>query len=103
MSTIKECPTTYSSSSALDIGEIHAELERVLNSERFRKAPSLSQLLQYLVSTNLDGHAAHIKETTIGIEVFGRPGNFDGRTDNIVRVQAHRLRKLLEGYYAGKG
>jgi hypothetical protein len=35
--------------------------------------------------------------------VFHRAGDFDSRMDNIVRVHAYRLRKLLETWYAGEG
>jgi hypothetical protein len=83
--------------------EIHASLDRILNSDKFRKTPSLRHFLKYLVDQTLEGHTAQIKESVIAIEVFGRREDFDGRLDNIVRVQAHRLRKLLETYYAQEG
>jgi hypothetical protein len=78
-------------------------LERLLNSEAFRKSSNLRHLLRYLVMQTLEGHPEQIKESVIAIEVFSRRDDFDGRLDNIVRVQAHRLRKLLEAYYAGEG
>lgn len=84
-------------------GEVQEQLERVLASERFRKSPSLSHLLRYLVTAMVSGRSDHLKETVIGIEVFGRRSDFDCRIDNIVRVQAHRLRKSLEAYYAEEG
>ncbi len=83
--------------------DVHAYLDRVLKSETFRKAPSLRQLLQYLVTKASEGHSEQIKESVIGIEVFGRREDFDGRIDNIVRVQAHRLRKILAVYYTNEG
>src|ERR1017187_7321511 len=86
----------------------HAEdltqyLERLLRAERFRKSPSLRQLLNYLVRKCAEGSVDDIKESTIAMDVFGRPPSFDSRLDNIVRVQAHRLRKRLEGYYEAEG
>lgn len=78
-------------------------LQRVLNSETFRKAPNLRHLLEYLVTKSNEGQTDHLKESVIAIEVFSRRTNFDGRIDNIVRVQAHRLRKLLDTYYAEEG
>ncbi len=83
--------------------EIQAHLDRILNSETFRRAPSLRQLLQFLVCHAARGGTGAIKESVIGMEVFGRSANFDGRIDNIVRVQVHRLRKLIEAYYADEG
>jgi hypothetical protein len=78
-------------------------LERVLNSDAFRKAPNLRHLLEYLVTKSNEGLTDQLKESVLAIEVFGRRTDFDGRIDNIVRVQAHRLRKLLETYYAEEG
>jgi len=71
-------------------------LERLLQAERFRKSPSLRQLLEYLVRKCAEGSADDIKESTIAMDVFGRPTSFDSRLDNSVRVQDHRLRKTLE-------
>jgi hypothetical protein len=78
-------------------------IERLLRADRFRKSPSLRQLLDYLVRKCAEGSADNIKESTIAMDVFGRPTSFDSRLDNSVRVQAHRLRKTLEGYYEAEG
>jgi hypothetical protein len=94
---------TLPSTEAISAGEIRAHLDRILNSESLRKAPNLCHLLDYVVTKWAEGNARHIKESVIAIEVFGRRADFDGRIDNIVRVQAHRLRKLLETYYAEEG
>lgn len=80
-----------------------AALDRILHSEIFGKAPSLRHLLQYIVVQTLEGHPEQIKESIIAMDVFSRRSDFDGRIDNIVRVQAHRLRKLLETYYSDPG
>lgn len=45
----------------------------------------------------------HLKEVTVGIEVFERPASFDPRIDPVVRVQARRLRKKLHEYYSTAG
>jgi hypothetical protein len=47
--------------------------------------------------------ATHLKEYTIATEVFGRSGDFDARTDSVVRVQAKRLRAKLQEYYDTEG
>ena len=83
--------------------DVRLHLSRILNSETFRKALSLRHLLEYVVTEWAGGHSQQIKESVIAVEVFGRRVDFDGRIDNIVRVQAHRLRKLLETYYAAEG
>jgi hypothetical protein len=64
---------------------------------------TLQQLLQYLISRALDGSTESLKEYTIGVEAFGRPQDFDPKTDTIVRVQIHRLRQKLREYYDADG
>ena len=88
---------------ASDAEDLTQYLERLLRAERFRKSPSLRQLLEYLVRKCAEGSVDSIKESTIAMDVFGRPTSFDSRLDNSVRVQAHRLRKTLEGYYEAEG
>ncbi|MFN0170339.1 MAG: hypothetical protein ACKV22_28300, partial [Bryobacteraceae bacterium] len=78
---------------------IRAHLEKVLASELFSHAESLSRLLRFVVERTLDGQSDQIKEYTLGVEVFGRGDAFDPRLDTIVRVQARNLRAKLEKYY----
>ena len=89
--------------SGLDAAAVREYLNRLLYTERFRKAPSLRHFLEYLVTKTAEGRLDEIKESVIAIDVFGRSPEFDARLDNTVRVQAHRLRKLLESYYAAEG
>lgn len=63
----------------------------------------LVQLLDFLVASTLRGEAAHLKETTIGVAVFGRNPDYDPKVDTIVRSQAWRLRSKLRKYYASEG
>src|SRR5664279_1178985 len=83
--------------------EVSHYLEDLLKTDRFRKSPSLNHLLAYLVRKAVEGRNDEIKESIIAIDVFGRSCEFDGRLDNIVRVQAHRLRKILDAHYAAEG
>jgi hypothetical protein len=80
-----------------------AELEAVLQSPSFRRAPTLANLLAYLCEKRFAGEAAQIKEYSIGVEVFRRGASFDQDSNSIVRVEANRLRKRLAEYYAGEG
>lgn len=80
-----------------------AELESVLASRDFVRAPKLAQLLKYLCEKYFAGEANQIKEYSIGLEVFQRGALFDQDSDSIVRVEANRLRKRLAEYYAGEG
>ncbi len=80
-----------------------SELEAVLQSKAFTRAPTLAHLLSYLCETLFAGKACEIKEYSIGMEVFHRGSSFDQDSDSIVRVEANRLRKRLAEYYAAEG
>jgi len=91
------------STESIDLEAQRAELEAVLRSEHFTRAPMLAHLLSFLCEKLFAGEAHHIKEYTVGVEVFHRAPSFDQNSDSIVRVEANRLRKRLAAYYAGDG
>jgi hypothetical protein len=80
-----------------------AELESVLQSKYFTRAPTLANLLTFLCEKLFAGEAHQIKEYSVGVEVFHRGPSFDQDSDSIVRVEANRLRKRLAEYYAEEG
>jgi tetratricopeptide (TPR) repeat protein len=80
-----------------------AALDRLLESETFRGSPQLAAFLRFVVETTLRGDSGRLKGYTIGVEALGRPDDFDPQSDPIVRVEATRLRRTLERYYAGPG
>src|SRR5712691_10288043 len=83
--------------------EVRAALDRVVASEAFRHAPQLTAFLRFVVETTLRGENDRIKGYTIATEALGRAGDFDPERDPIVRIEAGRLRRALERYYAGAG
>src|SRR5580704_6107609 len=83
--------------------EERMEVEAVLRSGIFDRAPGLEQLFIYITSKFLEGSADDIKEYNIAVEAFGRGADFDQSRDSIVRVQAHRLRERLAEYYLSEG
>jgi hypothetical protein len=87
----------------IDLEAQRAELDTVLHSEPFMRAPTLANLLSYLCGKLFAGEAYQIKEYSVGVEVFRRGPSFDQDSDSIVRVEANRLRKRLAAYYAGEG
>ena len=91
------------SSETIELEAQRAELEAVLHSEQFTRAPTLANLLSYLCEKLFAGEAYQIKEYSVGVEVFHRGPSFDQDSDSIVRVEANRLRKRLAAYYAGDG
>jgi Tol biopolymer transport system component len=78
-------------------------LDRVLASHVFAQADRLRELLRFLVNKSLAGEASALKESLIGIEVFGRDPGYDPKVDNIVRTSARRVRAKLEEYYESEG
>jgi hypothetical protein len=84
-------------------GEERAELEAVLTSGIFSRAPALAHMLRYICERSFAGEAGGIKEYNIAVEALNRPPGFDQKKDSIVRVEAHRLRKRLKEYYQSEG
>ncbi|MDI1344738.1 MAG: hypothetical protein PSV22_11640 [Pseudolabrys sp.] len=83
--------------------EACAALGLVLASEAFRASPQLAAFLEFVVKAVLEVKGDRVKSYTIGVEVLRRPLNFDPQTDPTVRVEATRLRRALDRYYAGPG
>jgi hypothetical protein len=88
---------------SIDLESQRAELQALLGSKEFTRAPTLALLLTYLCERLFAGEANQIKEYSVGVEVFKRGASFDQDSDSIVRVEANRLRKRLAEYYAGEG
>ncbi len=89
--------------SVTEFKEERAELETILASGVFSRAPGLAQLLGYVCNKYFEGEASRVKEYNIAVEALGRPADFDQKRDSIVRVEAHRLRRRLALYYQGEG
>jgi hypothetical protein len=63
----------------------------------------MSRFLRFILEAQLDGREGELKESLIGIEVFGRKPGFDPKRDSTVRSEAARLRARLAEYYDGEG
>jgi hypothetical protein len=83
--------------------EIADAVARVVNSRTFRGKETLQRLLLYLCDRMLNGSAEALKEHTIGVELFGKPNDYDPQEDASVRVQIGRLRQKLEEYSRANG
>jgi len=83
--------------------EARLQLDRILASTGFVNSERLRRFLSYSVERSLQADWDHLKETVIGVEVFGRPAGYDPKTDAIVRVEAYRLRQRLSEYYLHQG
>jgi len=65
----------------------------------FAQSSRCKNFLDYVVLQTLSGKASQLKERTIGINVFGRPNDYDSGEDAIVRVTANEVRKRLGQFY----
>lgn len=83
--------------------EIWAEVDRIRMSSTMSGCNRPIQFLKFVVDATLRGEAAHLKETTIGVAVFGRSPDYDPKVDTVVRSHAWRLRSKLKKYYASEG
>jgi hypothetical protein len=78
-------------------------MNRIRESRTMKGCRRLTQLLEFVIGATLRGESEHLKETTIGVAVFGRTPDYDPKVDTIVRSQAWRLRAKLRQYYAAEG
>ena len=82
--------------------EMRDALARVVASDAFASAPRLQQFLSYVVEETIAGRGGAIVGKAIAVDVYGRRLEGDSG-QNLVRVEARRLRRRLDEYYAGIG
>jgi len=82
---------------------IREELERVLSSAAFARSARISKLLRFLVERHTEGRDEELKESLVGVGVFGRRPDYDPKLDSTVRTEAVRLRARLREYYSTEG
>lgn len=85
-----------------DQDQVLAQLERILQSEQFRKSNRLGRFLTYVVEQTLARNPETIRSYNIAVEVFGKGENFDPG-DPYVRNIARLTRQSLARYYAVAG
>jgi TolB-like protein/Tfp pilus assembly protein PilF len=83
--------------------EVRAQVDRILASRLFARSERLCRFLRFCVEQTLLERGDQLKEQLVGVEVFDRKGDYDPRTDPIVRVEAMRLRSKLKAYYTSAG
>lgn len=82
---------------------IKQELDRVLRSPEFANVARLREFLSYIVTESGAGRQDLILGKTIAQDVYGRGADIDGKGLSLVKVDAGRLRRRLDEYYAGSG
>lgn len=86
-----------------DESSIRQQLGRIRASSIFTRCESLFNFLEYVVEETLAGRGNTLKELVIGDALYGHQAPYDPRIDSTVRVEARRLRRKLDDYFAGEG
>ena len=79
------------------------EVQRILRSAQFRRAPKLQRFLELVCDYHSQGRSAEINEFAIATQAFGKGPDFDPSGDSLVRVQAREIRRRLREYYQSEG
>src|SRR6202007_307743 len=82
---------------------IQEQLERLLSNSHFSHSRRFPSFLRFVIDQTLSGQTDLLKERTLGIEIFGRPADYDTASDPIVRVTAAEIRKRIAQYYQEPG
>jgi hypothetical protein len=82
---------------------VHEQLERMLANPHFSHSRRFPSFLRFIAERTLSGQTDLLKERTLGIEIFGRPADYDTASDPIVRVTAAEIRKRIAQYYQEPG
>ena len=83
--------------------EILTQLSKILRSQVIRDSAMLRNFLSFIVKETLKPQGIHLKQYSIAVHAFNRSPDFDPTSDPIVRIQASRLRRILEQYYKEEG
>jgi hypothetical protein len=83
--------------------EVQRQLERILANPLFQTSQRFSRFLRFAVESVLGGLADQLKESVIGVEVFGLSESYSPQENPIVRITAGRLRSRLAEYYLSCG
>src|SRR4029077_6917145 len=102
-SSERDANNTSLPTAGISAESIRAALEKILASPGFANARPLSRFLPYTVDETLNGQTDKLKESLLGIDVFGRKPTYDPRVDAVVRTEAVKLRARLRDYYEVAG
>lgn len=86
----------------LEVSLVRDHLERIVQSPTFVRSPQAARFLRFVVEEALEGRADTLKAYAIGVHALGATSDRSD-PDNVARMQASRVRKLLQSYYRGPG
>src|SRR6266700_839218 len=79
--------------------QVRDELQNIFASEAFKGGKRAQDFLQLVVEHALAGRHDSLRERMLGVEMFGRPVDYDTANDAVVRVKASEVRRRLAQYY----
>jgi hypothetical protein len=82
---------------------IREQMEQIVAHPAFKSSTHCVKFFRYVVQSALQSECDHIKERTIGIEVFGRDADYDVTQDRVVRSAAAEVRNRIARYYYEPG
>ncbi|WP_171070061.1 hypothetical protein [Methylobacterium terricola] len=95
--------SAQTSTETVPVEAVRGSLNGCLGTPAFRRSPKLAAFLSYIVEEELAGRGEAIKAYTIATQALRRSDSFDPSNDPSVRVEAGRLRRVLDEVYAGEG
>jgi hypothetical protein len=72
----------------LEAAGLRGQLERLLGSPGFVRNARLSRFLEFVIARHMEGRDGELKESVLGVEVFGREPGYNPKNDPIVRTEA---------------
>jgi hypothetical protein len=95
----EQATETWTPSNEVEKVAVQQQLEKLLATHLFNSSKRYPSFLRHVVARVLAGQTDQLKERILGVEIFGRPADYDTNTDPIVRVTAAEIRKRIEQYY----
>ena len=96
---VEQATIHWTPSSESERAAVRQQLEKLLATSLFNSSKRYPSFLKFVVSRALAGQYDQLKERILGVEIFGRPADYDTNADPIVRVTAAEIRKRVEQYY----
>jgi TolB-like protein len=78
---------------------LRAHLREILDGDAFKGGKRAQEFFQLVVEHALAGRVDNLRERMLGVELFGRPVDYDTANDAVVRVKASEVRKRLAQHY----
>jgi hypothetical protein len=99
MYSVIEETTSWMPQTDEDKEMIRQQMNRLLETAHFKNSRRYPALFRFMVEETLEGRGEFLKERLLGINVFGRPSDYDTAADPTVRVSVAEIRKRIAQYY----